>query len=129
MTTVGAPSTDQSVPRSALPDQTVSGFFLRLMRAVRTWWPTKTAEELAAILGCDQRSAARYLAGDRTPSADAVFTLIASRHGAQLIGLIASEMTPERRADFWKEMAKSARRAELLEERARLDRELSQVSG
>lgn len=100
------------------------------MDGARTWWPSKAAEELAAILGCDVRSAERYLAGRRTPDANAVLRLI--RDGliaGRLIELVAAEMSPLRRAAFWKEMGKAARRAELLEERARLERELMLVGG
>lgn len=100
------------------------------MDAARGWWPSKTAEELAALLDCKVRSAERYLAGHRTPDANAVLRLI--RDGmiaGRLIELVAAEMSPQRRTAFWKEMAKAARRAELLEERDRLDCELRQVSG
>lgn len=120
--------TDRSDGNTPTSDQTVGGFFAIAMEVARTRWPSKTATELAALFGCEVRSAERYLAG-RTANAEALGKLIVSDAGAALITKFAMRMPPQRRAVFWKEMAKAARRSELLEERARLDRELSQVGG
>lgn len=118
--------TDQVYDRTVGNDPTE--FFPKLIRAIRAWWPTKTAPELAAVLRCEVRSAERYLAGDRTPSAEALANLIKSEHGPKVIALIAADMPPKAQAVFWREVARMGRRVELLEERARLDRELAQVS-
>lgn len=78
---------------------------------------------------CAVRSAERYLAGDRTANADKLGELLVSEAGAAVITQFAARMPPQRRAAFWKEMAKAARRHELLEERERLERELRLVGG
>lgn len=129
MTTRAGTATDQSVGNIPTGDQTVGGFFALAMEVARACWPSKTAEELATIFECDVRSAERHLAGQRTGDAEKLGALIVSQAGAALITRIAARMSPQRRTLFWKEMAKAARRAELLEERARLERELSQVGG
>lgn len=97
------------------------------MEVARSVWPSKTAEMLATIFAVDVRSAERHLAGHRTADAEKLAALLVSEAGAAVIKRYADRMPPQRRAAFWKEMAKAAKRAELLEERARLDRELSQV--
>lgn len=129
MTAHDISSTDQSVGRSAGSRPNGRSIFPSMMDVVRAWWPSKAAEELAAILYVDVRSAERYLAGHRTPDADALIALIKCGFGAKLVALVAADMAPRQRTEFWKEMAKAARRSELLEERARLERELSQVGG
>lgn len=47
-------------------------------RACKGMWPVKTAEELAALVGCSVRSAAYYISGEQEPSArviQAIFNL------------------------------------------------------
>lgn len=132
MTVSGRTSADQTVENTATAGAARPndrGFFPKIMRAARSWWPSKVAEELAAIMGCDVRSAERYLAGDRTPNAEAVLALITSAHGVKLIGLIAADMPPREQAAFWREMARAARRSELIDEKARIERELKSVGG
>lgn len=129
MNGLGRTASDQSVGNSPTSDQTVGGFFLQAMEVARSFWPSKTAEHVAAIFGCSQRAAERHLAGDRTASADKMGELIVSQIGAALIIKFAGRMSPQQRATFWKDMAKAARRSELLEERARLERELASVGG
>lgn len=129
MSAASVPVADQLVVNAPTTRPIGRPIFERMMEAARSWWPSKAAVELAAILGCDVRSAERYLAGDRTPDANAVIALLNSGHAMKVIAFVANEMPPKQQAAFWKEMAKAARRAELLEERDRLDRELRQVSG
>jgi hypothetical protein len=76
----------------------------------------KVAEQLAAIIGCDVRSASRYLAGDRIPSADVMVILLT--HPATGPGMIAyvaerarRELSPKAYETFRQEMAKAALRA------------------
>lgn len=52
----------------SIPVADRSAFFPRLWEAARTrFGGYKVAEQFAVIFGCDVRSAARYIAGDRTP--------------------------------------------------------------
>ncbi|WP_407146293.1 hypothetical protein [Bradyrhizobium sp. ORS 86] len=41
-------------------------------KACKGMWPVKTAEELAAIVGCSVRTAAYYISGEQEPSARAI---------------------------------------------------------
>lgn len=128
----GLSATDQA----AAPDQTVGGLskdnsarpigrlFPTIMEAARRWWPHKAAAELAAIIGCDVRSAERYLAGDRTAGAEAVLAILCSDVGDRLITAAVATMPEERQLKFWEAMAKSARRAQLVADRARIEAEL-----
>lgn len=50
----------------------------------RLLWPAKTAANVAALVGCSERAAEMYLAGDRDWSADAMAIIVAEickRHG------------------------------------------------
>lgn len=129
MTLSGRTSADQTVANTPTARPVGRSIFPRIMDAARSWWPSKVAVELAAILGCEVRSAERYLAGERTPDAEAVIALIKSTHGVKLIAIVVGDMPSDRQAIFWKEMAKAARRADLLVERARVERELKSVGG
>lgn len=129
MTTRFVPAADHLAENGATARPIDRRIFPKVITAARTWWPSKVAEELADIIGCEVRSAERYLAGDRTPNAEAVLELIKSQHGVKLIGLIVDEMPPQRAAAFWREMAKAARRFELTEEKTRIERELKSVGG
>jgi len=60
----------------------------------RLLWPMKTAAELAALVGCTERAAERWLCGDRDWSGDAVSALLAEilkRHGMRNARVIARE--------------------------------------
>lgn len=98
------------------------------MKAARTWWRSHHAAELAAIIGCDVRSAERYLAGHRTADAEAVLALLTSEHGAKLIEAATAGMPADRQAAFWTEMGKAAKRADILARQAALQRELETVT-
>lgn len=95
------------------------------MKAARRWWPSKVAPELAVIIGCDVRSAERYLAGDRTPDAEAILSLIGSDIGDKLITVAIAEMSWERQRRFWDEMAKAARRFQLRDQLEAIENELA----
>jgi len=41
-------------------------------------WPTKTAEQLAALIGCSVRAAAYELSGEREPSAQSVLAVMSA---------------------------------------------------
>jgi hypothetical protein len=45
-------------------------------RACKGVWPTKTAETLAALVGCAVRTAAYEISGEREPSARSIAVLI-----------------------------------------------------
>lgn len=50
----------------------------------RLLWPKKTAANVAALIGCSERAAEMYLAGDRDWSGDAIAAIVAEickRHG------------------------------------------------
>lgn len=50
----------------------------------RLLWPTKTAAHVAAVVGCSERAAEFYLAGQREWSGDALAAIVAEilkRHG------------------------------------------------
>lgn len=97
------------------------------MVAARKWWPNKAAEQLAAVLDCDVRSAERYLAGDRTPSADAVLKLLCSDKALKLIEITVGEMPPDQAERFWAEMAKASKRRLLQTEMAKIQRKLDEA--
>jgi hypothetical protein len=67
------------------------------MHEVRGWLGGhKVSEQLAAILDCDVRSAARYLAGDRIPSGDVVFGMMLDpRIGPRVMASIAERARRE----------------------------------
>lgn len=58
-----------------------SPIFGRVCKAI---WPTKTAEELAAKVGCAVRTAAYEISGEREPSAHSLL-------------VVMTEMVPKRR--------------------------------
>lgn len=123
-----AEATDRSVARSASDRPNGRRLFPSLMEAARQWWPNKAAAELASIIGCDVRSAERYLAGERTAGAEAVLALLRSDRGVRLVEAAVADLPAERQLNFWREIAKSARRAELIAERDALQRELDAVT-
>lgn len=45
-------------------------------RAAKGIWPHKTAEQLAAIVGCSVRAAAYELSGEREPSARSIAAIV-----------------------------------------------------
>lgn len=49
-----------------------------VMRAARSWWPSKTAAALALATGADERTAKYWLAEKFEPSASALIRLIRS---------------------------------------------------
>jgi hypothetical protein len=76
---VASPETTRTVVRSA-----EQSFGSILGDVAKLLWPTKTAAHVAALIGCSERAAEMYLAGDRDWSADAMAVLIGEickRHG------------------------------------------------
>lgn len=64
-------------------DITEQDFGSVLSDVARLLWPTKTAAHVAALIGCTERAAEFWLAGDRPWSGDAVALLVSeilSRH-------------------------------------------------
>lgn len=107
---------------SAATDRTVANGVIRptklsivrtVMNAARGWWCSKVPAQLAAIIGCDVRSAERYLSGDRTMNASAVFALLRSPVGVKMVEAATAGMPPQDYETFWMEMAKAAARADL----------------
>ncbi len=45
-------------------------------RVCKALWPVKTAEELAAVVGCAVRTAAYEISGEREPSARSVVAVL-----------------------------------------------------
>lgn len=87
-----------------------------VMDAARGWWSNKVAAQLSAIIGCDIRSAERYLAGDRTMNGEAVFALLRSEVGVKLIEAATRDLPQAERDRFWSEMAKATLRATIREQ-------------
>jgi hypothetical protein len=83
---------------------------LALVGSMRAWFPNKPSVELAQIIGCDVRTAERYFAGDRTPDAVALLSILRSAHGAALIEAAVADLPHERQRKFWIEMGKAAMR-------------------
>lgn len=48
-----------------------------LSEVARLLWPAKTAAHVAAVVGCSERAAEFYLAGDRDWSGDALGAIVA----------------------------------------------------
>ena len=48
-----------------------------LSDVARTLWPSKTAANVAAVVGCSERAAEFYLAGQRDWSGDALAAIVA----------------------------------------------------
>ena len=60
----------------------------------RLLWPSKTAAHLAAAVGCSERAAEFYLAGQRDWSGDALAAIVAEimrRHGTRNIKVVARQ--------------------------------------
>ncbi len=60
----------------------------------RLLWPSKTAAHVAAIVGCSERAAEFYLAGQREWSGDALAAIVAEilkRHGMRNARVVARE--------------------------------------
>ena len=72
-------------------DQMVSDV---LSDVARTIWASKTAENLAACIGCSVRGAARYLSGEREWSGDALAAIVAEilrRHAMRNVKGVARQ--------------------------------------
>ena len=67
----GTSESDRPIDRET--DQLVGSF---LSDIASTIWPTNTAANLAAEIGCSVRAAERYLGGQREWSGDAVAVLV-----------------------------------------------------
>jgi len=82
---VASPETTRTAVRS---DEQLFGSILG--DVARLLWPTKTAAHVAALIGCSERAAEMYLAGDRDWSGDAMAVLIGEickRHGMRNLKL------------------------------------------
>lgn len=82
-----------------------------IMTRARGWFQHKPSVELAQIIGCDVRTAERYFAGDRTPAAEAIFSMLRSEIGVKLIVEATASLPAADYARFWREMAKANLRA------------------
>lgn len=72
-------------------DQSVGDVLSNISRVL---WPAKTAAHVAAVSGCTERAAERYLAGDREWSGDAVAAIVAEvlrRHSMRNFKVIARQ--------------------------------------
>lgn len=98
--------------------------FAAVMRKARGWWANKTAYEIAARTGHSIRTVRRWMAGDTTPDADVAFDLMRSDRGPAVIEIIAAELSPTKRAAFWREIARVAERQLLQEEREKIERKI-----
>ena len=104
-------------------DQTVSEFFAWLASAIRDRFrDKKIAAELAAFLECDERSACRYLAGQRFPSGPQMVRFFEDDVLApQIVGALLERLPADRRAKMAKalidaaELVKMASELEALE--------------
>lgn len=94
-----------------------------VMRAARGWWKSKVPQQLANIVGCDVRSAERYLSGDRTMGAEAVFALLRSDVGVKMVEAATADMSPREYREFWNQMALAVVRANLREREEEMMRE------
>lgn len=114
---------------NAATDMRVGGFrhpcrcFVPVMRAARSLWRNKVAEEIAAISGRSVRTAERWLSGEVTPDGEATLALAFSEVGPLLIEAGVAALPPERQEAFWEEIARAAKRADLRRRRAALERE------
>lgn len=115
--------TDRFVGRN----RQVCRHFDPVMRAARGMWRSKVAAELAVITGKSVRTCERWLAGEVTPDGESTLALTFSSIGPKLIAAGVSQLPPARQAAFWREMAKAARRAELIAQRAEIERELAEA--
>lgn len=80
-----ARATETDRPFVSATDQTVENV---LAAVAKTLWPTNTAPNLAHEIGCEIRTAERYLEGSRAWSGDAIAILIAEimrRHSTRNI--------------------------------------------
>ena len=70
-----------------------------LADVARLLWPHKTAAHVAAIVGCSERAAEFYLAGDREWSGDALAAIVAEilkRHHMRNVKVISRDGPTER---------------------------------
>ena len=81
------------------------------MRAARGWFKHKPSMQLAAICGCDVKTAERYFAGDRTPNGEAVIAMLRSEVGVRLVEEATRNLPPKEFEYFWREMGDAALRA------------------
>lgn len=90
-----------------------------ILGLLRRRHPTKTAYLIAARTGHSLRTVRRWMSGRTVPGIDVGFDLIAQTgDGPVIIEIIARSLPPKERAEFFRELALVAKRAEL---RARLD--------
>ena len=110
-------STDQSVPAGT--DRRV---VFSIMQAAKSWFQHKPSVQLAAICGCDVKTAERYFAGDRTPNGEAVIAMLRSEVGVRLVEEATRNLAPSDYKKFWSEMGLAALRANLREREEELMR-------
>lgn len=94
-------------------ETTKAPVFFSVMRAARSWWKSKVPEQLAAAVGCDLRSAQRYLSGDRTMGAEAVFALLRSDVGVKMVEAAVADLPSKEADQFWREMAMAVVKAQI----------------
>jgi len=87
-----------------------------LMRKSRALFGRHPTEKLAALVGCDVRTAERYFARDRAPEAATLVALLRSDIGPRLVEEATRDLPPAEHARFWREMAKATLRASLRDE-------------
>lgn len=114
-TTAADRSADQAVTFSV-----ERGFLAALMGRVQGWFRHKPSLELALVVGCDERTARRYFAGERTPDAIVLMRLLRSPYGVRLVEDATRDLPTKQHKLFWDEMAMATLRAahrERLDER------------
>lgn len=105
-------------PNAIVPtDQCVGGFttsgrsISALAERARKLWGNKVAAELAQVTGMSVRSAERWLAGDRSPSGDAVVMLLQSDNGPAFLEALIETMPAEAQVRWRNEFDLAAERA------------------
>ena len=98
-----------------VPDGTPTRVVFSVMRAARGWFKHKPSMQLAAICGCDVKTAERLFRGDRAPNGEAVIAMLRSEVGVRLVEEATRDLSPKEFKRFWREMGLAALRANLRE--------------
>ena len=115
MTGTSSPVSAATSRDGTVPDGTPTRVVFSVMRAARGWFKHKPSMQLAAICGCDVKTAERYFAGDRTPNGEAVIAMLRSEVGVRLVEEATRNLPPKEFQKFWAEMGLAALRANLRE--------------
>jgi len=71
------------------------------MRAVQRSFGTKAAAQLAAIAGCDEKTAQRYFSRKRTPNAETLVAVMRSPVGADFVRATIDDLPRDQRQAFF----------------------------